>query len=248
MSFEDHFSRAAEDYAKYRPSYPPELFAYLASVSPGRRLAWDCGTGNGQAAVALAEHFDRIVATDASAEQIEHAFTHDAVEYRVEPAENVSLTSGSADLVTVAIAVHWFDLERFYREVRRVLRIDGVLAVWTYHLPTIAPRVDELVRGYYGDILKGYWPEKLHYVDERYETLPFPFREIEPPALQMKTEWNLSQLVGFLDSWSATRRYEADHGRHPVEEIWDELSGSWGETDRTRTLSWPFHLRIGRSG
>lgn len=247
MSFEDHFSRRARVYARYRPSYPPELFAHLAALSPGRRLAWDCGTGNGQAALELAEHFDHVVATDASAEQIEHAFPHESVEYRVEPAEKVSLPSASADLVTVAIAVHWFDLEPFYAEVRRVLRSKGILAVWTYHLPRIDPEVDRLVRTYYRDILKGYWPERFHYVDERYETLPFPFEEVAVPVSEMETEWNLEQLAGFLDSWSATRRYESDHGRHPLTEVWDELAAAWGEQDRRRSLAWPLHIRAGRT-
>lgn len=139
MNFEDHFSELAQAYARYRPSYPSALFSYLASVAPGREFAWDCGTGNGQAALALAEHFDRVVATDASAAQIAHAFAHERVDYRVERAEAVSLGDGSTDLITVAIAVHWFDLEAFYREVRRVLKAKGILAVWTYHLPMIEP-------------------------------------------------------------------------------------------------------------
>lgn len=246
MNFEDHFSRAAHDYARHRPSYPDELFSYLASVSPGLGLAWDCGTGNGQAALALAEHFERVVATDASADQITHAFHHDAIEYRVEPAENVSLATGSVDLVTVAIAVHWFDLDAFYREVRRVLRDRGILAAWTYHLPTIETDVDRIVRTYYGDVLRGYWPERIHYVDKRYETLPFPFEALIPPSFQMRTGWNLDRLIGFLDSWSATRRFEDENGRHPLRMIWEDLTAAWGDADQTRDVDWPIHLRIGR--
>ena len=246
MSFEDHFSRAAQDYARHRPSYPTDLFSYLASVSPGLDLAWDCGTGNGQAALALVEHFERVVATDASADQIKHAFRHDAVEYRVEPAESVSLATGSVDLVTVAIAVHWFDFDRFYTEVRRVLKPAGVLAVWTYHLPTIEPRIDSLLRRYHGEVLKGYWPERIRYVDDRYKTLPFPFSELAPPPIHMETAWTLAQVAGFLDSWSGTRRFEAESGRHPLEEIWDQLEAAWGDANQERCLDWPLHLRVGK--
>lgn len=122
MSFRDHFSQLAHDYARYRPQYPADLFEYLASLAPARRLAWDCGAGNGQAALQLAQYFDRVYATDASPEQIDHAYQHEKIEYRVEQAERASLASGSVDLVTVAVAVHWFDLDVFYQEVRRVLK------------------------------------------------------------------------------------------------------------------------------
>src|SRR5512142_92857 len=159
-NFEDHFSSYARDYARYRPQYPPELFAYLASISPGRHLAWDCGTGNGQAAWELAKHFDRVYATDASADQIAQALPHERIEYRVERAENVSLADASVDLVTVAIAVHWFDLELFYQVVRRVARPGGLLAVWMYHVPVIDPAIDPILEHYYTDILTGYWPER----------------------------------------------------------------------------------------
>jgi len=247
MNFEDHFSEGAKDYARFRPTYPTELFAFLASVAPGRQLAWDCGTGNGQAALSLASHFDHVVATDASAEQIAHAFPHERIEYRVEPSEAVSLPDGSTDLVTVAVAVHWFDLDRFYAEVHRVLRPGGVIAVWTYHLPSIATGIDAVIEKYYSEILSGYWPEKILYLHERYRTLPFPFEEVDAPIYRMDSDWDLRSLGGFLNSWSATRRYKEVHGRNPLELIWDELSSFWVDPDAPLTISWPLHLRVGRS-
>jgi ubiquinone/menaquinone biosynthesis C-methylase UbiE len=248
MRFEDHFSQHAQDYARFRPAYPDSLFAYLASVTPATNLAWDCGTGNGQAAVQLANYFDRVVATDASAEQIARAFPHERVEYRVQPAEAVSLGSSSVDLVTVAVAVHWFDLDAFYREARRVLKPRGVIAVWTYHLPLIEPEVDRILATYTHEVLEGYWPERIHYLMERYTTLPFPFDELNVPPFEMEYQWTLAQLIGFLDSWSATRRYREANTRHPVEEIWDELRAAWGHDDRTRLIHWPLYLRVGRVG
>ncbi len=246
MRFEDHFSKQAQVYAQYRPHYPSKLFVYLASIAPGRQMAWDCGTGNGQAAIELIKHFDRVVATDASSDQIAQALPHARIDYRVEPAEEVSLAADTVDLVTVAVAVHWFDLERFYREVRRTLKASGVLAVWTYHLPVIEPRVDQILTTYYAEILSGYWPERFRYVDDRYRTLPFPFKELQPPRFEMEAEWDLSQLVGFLESWSATQRYEQAKGHHPITLIWQELIAAWGEPERRRLIRWPLHLRIGK--
>ncbi|MCA9906852.1 MAG: class I SAM-dependent methyltransferase, partial [Anaerolineae bacterium] len=244
---EDHFSEQAQDYVRYRPQYPPELFTYLASIAPGRQLAWDCGTGNGQAALSLAEHFDRVIATDASADQITHAAPHPRISYRVERAEDIDLDANSLDLVTVAIAVHWFDFDSFYQAVRRVLKPGGILAVWTYHLPAIEPAIDRLLTRYYGEVLAGYWPERFRYVDARYRTLPFPFTELTPPQLEMQTDWTLTQVAGFLSSWSATRQYVKARQQHPLEAIWPELTDLWGDAEHTRTLHWPLHIRIGRA-
>ena len=244
--FEDHFSKQAREYARFRPQYPSELFVYLASISPGRQLAWDCGTGNGQAARELAKHFNRVIATDASSDQIAQAVPHERIDYRVERAEEVSLETGSVDLVTVAIAVHWFDLDPFYQVVRRVGRPDAILAVWMYHLPVIDPSIDQILEHYYADMLAGYWPERFHFLADRYQTLPFPFEELEPPKFEMQANWELGQLVGFLDSWSATRRYQKERGQHPVRIIWQRLSEAWGEPGRQRTIRWPLYLRVGR--
>lgn len=245
-AFEDHFSGHSEQYAQHRPQYPDEIYSYLASIAPAHSLAWDCGTGNGQAAVGLAKYFDRVHATDASAEQIAVARPHHKVEYRVEPAEHVSLPDSSADLVTVAVAIHWFDFDEFFREVRRVLKPDGILAAWTYSLTEISPEIDLLIRQYYYEILKGYWPERIHYLEEGYKTLPFPFEEIVPPSFVMEIHWNLHQFAGFLNSWSATQRYKAQQGDHPLELLWDKLSAAWGDENETRLIRWPLYFRIGR--
>lgn len=245
--FEDHFSKQSQLYAQNRPTYPDEVYAYLASITPSHSLAWDCGTGNGQAAIGLANYFDRVYATDASAEQISHAQTNEKVEYHVEPAEHVSLVDCSVDLVTVAVAVHWFNFDDFYREVKRILKPDGILAVWTYSLPEISPEIDELVQEYYYDILNGFWPERIHYLEEKYGTLPFPFEEISSPFIAIEKEMTPAQYAGFLDSWSATQRYQELKGRHPLELIWDRFIAAWGGQNQTRLVRWPLHFRIGRN-
>lgn len=245
-SFEDHFSQQAREYARYRPQYPRELFVYLASISPRHQLAWDCGTGNGQAARELARYFDCVIATDASADQIAQAVAHERIDYRVGRADEVIFEPGSVDLVSAAMAIHWFDLEQFYQVVRQAVRPDGILAAWMYHLPEIDPAIDPILKHFYADVLAGYWPELFHFIDERYRTLPFPFEEVKPPEFEIQTKWELDQLVGFLDSWSATRRYQNERGQHPVSIIWQELSEKWGEPIQRRTIRWPLYLRVGR--
>ncbi len=245
--FEDHFSKHSQTYAQYRPQYPEAIYTYLASIAPSNTLAWDCGTGNGQAAIGLAQYFDTVYATDASAGQIAQAYADPKVEYRVEPAEHISLPDSSADLVTVAVAIHWFNFDEFYREVKRVLKPNGILAAWTYSLTEISPTIDPLIRNYYSNILSGFWPERIRYLEEEYTTIPFPFDEIIPPRFAFQTEWTLDQFAGFLNSWSATQRYREQNGHHPLEKIWEELASAWGNENDQRLIRWPLHFRIGKN-
>lgn len=246
MAFEDHFSRLATQYAKYRPRYPAELFAYLADLAPAHDLAWDSGTGSGQVALMLAEHFQQVIATDASAAQIASATPHERVDYRVEPAEETSIAAASVNLTVAGTAVHWFDFDRYYAEVRRVSKPGAVLAVWTYHLVKIASAIDAHIVHYYSDVLAGYWPPRIAYLAQHYRTLPFPFDELTPPEMAITAEWTLDHLLGFLASWSAVKGYVDDYGHHPLETIIDDLRRDWGPPERSRTLVWPLHFRIGR--
>jgi SAM-dependent methyltransferase len=245
MNFKDHFSKQAEDYAKFRPRYPREMFEYLGTVAPSLERAWDCGTGSGQAAVQLAEVFNRVIATDASEKQIRNAQPHERVEYRVAPAEQSGLESSSVDLIMVAQALHWFDFSRFYDEVSRVLKNNGVFAASAYKFFHITPEVDELVnKRYYHEIVGPFWPPERVLI-EKFETLPFPFPEIKRPAFEMIAEWNLEHLLGYLRSWSATQRFIAANKRDPLEAIADNLRAAWGDTTRTRRVIWPMTLRVG---
>src|SRR5437867_3321381 len=244
MSFKDHFSKQAADYAKFRPRYLHEMFEYLGSLAPRRQLAWDCGTGNGQAAVALASVFDRVIATDASEKQISNAQPHDRVEYRVAPAETSGLESGTVDLIMVAQALHWFDLDRFYAEAWRVLKPNGVLAASAYNLLHVEPAIDEVINRYYYEVVGPFWPPERVLV-EKFEELSFPFSEIQTPSFEMIAQWNLEHLVGYLRSWSATQRFMAAKGADPLEQITDELRGAWGNPQQARSVIWPLTLRVG---
>jgi SAM-dependent methyltransferase len=246
MTFEDHYSGHADAYARHRPRYPDELFAWLASVSPGRALAWDAGTGSGQVAVALANHFDRVIATDASAEQLSHAMPHDRVEYRHEPAGNASPRAASVDLITVGAAAHWFDLDGFYREVRRVGREGAVIALFSYGPRDFADAIAPVVHRFQEQVLAGYWPERIQLVHDRYATLPFPFDEIPTPAFSMTADWNLGELLAFIETWSASERYFQERGTRATSEIAPELAALWGDPASRRRIQCPLFIRAGR--
>src|SRR5262245_61597403 len=209
-SFKDHFSSAAGKYAAYRPVYPPELVDFLADTAPGTELVLDCACGTGQLSVPLARRFARVMATDASASQIEHAERRHRVDYRVAPADASGLPDASADLVTVAQAAHWLDLDRFYAEARRVLTRRGIVALVTYGNPTTEGPLLAILRHFYTDVVGRYWPPERRLVEEEYRTLPFPFDELEAPPMVMTMSWRLEDLVGYVDTWSAVRAAEKE--------------------------------------
>jgi ubiquinone/menaquinone biosynthesis C-methylase UbiE len=246
-AFHDHFSNVANRYADYRPHYPEALFEYLATLVLRGSLVWDCAAGNGQASVDLAQRFDRVLATDASQEQIASAKPHPRIEYRVAPANQSGLPDASAGLITVAQALHWFDLERFYAEAKRVLQPGGVLAVWAYGINEVeGDAVNPLVQDFYSNIVGPYWPPERALVESGYRTIPFPFTEIAPPSFRMEARWTLDQLLGYFSTWSATNRFIKATGRNPLESLSDGLARAWGEVDRPRQITWPLSLRIGR--
>jgi SAM-dependent methyltransferase len=244
MVFQDHFSTQAKTYAATRPKYPAELFLALAKLAPGRDLAWDAGAGNGQASVALATHFTRVVATEPSAAQRAAATPHPRVEYHESAETAPMLADASVDLVTVAQAVHWFDRPKFYREVRRVLRPGGVVALWGYELSGITTEIDAAVLRFYRGTIGSYWPPERVHIESGYRGIDFPFAEMSFPLATMELDWTLSQFAGYLRSWSAVVRFQKEKGFDPVTELEKELAPLWGEG--TRRITWPLPGRIGR--
>lgn len=244
MTFKDLFSANAADYARFRPTYPPELFAWLAETSPGTGLALDEGTGSGQAAVGLAAHFDRVIGLDPSADQIAHARPHPRVGYRVAPAERTGLDEGSVDLVLAAQAFHWFRPDEFFAEVGRVLRVGGVLALVTYELSWITPEVDAVVRDLYRS-LDAYWEPERRLVMDGYSTVAVPFPEIDAPEFTMRSRWSLDALIGYLGTWSALRRSAEATGVNPLETVVPALADAWGSVE-AREVSWPLAVRAFR--
>ena len=254
MNFKDHFSTGSPDYAAFRPTYPPALFAWLASLCGQRELAWDCATGNGQAARELTRHFKQVIATDASTQQIEAAEAFPGVEYRVAQAEASGLEAASVDLITVAQAVHWFDLERFYAEARRVLHSGGVIALWGYGRLVLPDALDPALERFYSHTVGPYWPPERTLVDDGYRSLAFPFDEVPAPSFAIQVSWNLPRLMAYLSTWSAVKRYVAALGSDPLVALEAELAALWGAQDsvgigqnsEALRLEWPLFLRVGR--
>ncbi len=243
--FKDYFSCAAVQYRQYRPRYPAELFEWLASLPRNHQRAWDCATGNGQAAVALSRHFKEVVATDASRSQVREAERLGNILYAVGLAETVPLPSASLDLVTVAQAAHWFDLSRFYEEATRTLKQSGVLALWTYGLCRISPQIDKQLNSIYSEILGPFWPAERRLVDEKYRTLPFPFREMEAPSFFMREYWTCEHFLMYMSTWSAVGEYSKATGNDPMPRIMKILSEVWQAPEASREIRWPISLRIG---
>lgn len=242
--FKDHFSAQSASYARHRPHYPEPLFHYLSALTSGHDRAWDCATGSGQAAIALAQHYEAVIATDASASQIEAAVAHTSVDYRVARAEESGLGCGSADLITVGQALHWFDSERFSAEAARVLVGGGVLAAWCYELCKVDEACDSVVDRLYANIVDAYWPPERRLIENRYADIELPGEPIEPPDFEMSISWAAEDMLGYLRTWSACKRYEREHGRDPVDLIEADLVQAWGH--ESREVAWPLTLRVCR--
>jgi ubiquinone/menaquinone biosynthesis C-methylase UbiE len=246
LYFRDLFSEHAAEYARFRPTYPQELFRYLATLPVGRSLAWDCGTGNGQAAIPLAHEFEHVIATDASKEQIAHATPHPKVEYRVAPAEASGLPSGTVDLVCCAQSVHWLNLTAFFDEVRRVTQPGAALALITYALPRVSERIDAFLGAYANRIVGAFWPPERTHIESGYSTLPFPFDEVIAPPFEMRADWTAHEMLAYLGTWSATRAYAKMMETDPRAIVKDDITSRWGPG--RRAVKWPLSLRVGLIG
>lgn len=255
MTFKDHFSGHAGLYARSRPHYPRALFAWLAAESPAHACAWDAGCGNGQASVALAEHFERVIATDPSAEQLAHAVAHPRVEYRNEPrmaadvdgdGYRTDIAAHSVDAITVAQALHWFDLSAFVTEARRVAKPGALFAAWCYANCTVTPAVDAVIAHLYDDVLGAYWSPERRLVDAGYASLAIPFMPVAAPPFEMRVDWNARQLLAYLASWSAAERYRKATGEDAVAAIADELRAAWHDPAHVRPVRWTLGVRAGR--
>ncbi len=242
----DLFSDKSELYASARPSYPEELFEFIASVAPSTERAWDCGTGNGQAAISLAKHFRSVWATDASAQQIAHAVPCDGVEYSTQPAEGTTFPNASFDAVCVAQALHWFDFERFYPEVRRVLKPNGIIVAWGYAWFEVSPEFDRQFRRLILDVVHGYWASQNSLLWNGYRDVPFPFSRIDTPVLDVRVSWTFRQLLAYVHTWSAVRRCISEEGSGFFEDAQVALAPIWGQSDDARSVTMALHLLSGR--
>lgn len=244
--FKDNFSRHAEIYSKFRPDYPPDFFDYLASLVEATDVAWDCGTGNGQAAHGLARHFKSVVATDPSEAQLAAAVPHGRIAFSVGKAEHSGLPDESVDLVSVAQAYHWFDFENFHAEVRRVLKKNGVLAVWAYGLPVISPEIDRLVRHFHDAVVGAFWQAENRLIESDYAAVPFPFPLVATPDFHIRKRISVAETVGLVRSWSATQRFVEHFGTDPLADFKRELECVWRDSEAPREAVWKLILKVGR--
>jgi len=240
----DYFSAQSARYAQFRPVYPRVLFEYILGYVNRRDLAWDCGTGNGQTAAMLADNFLQVHGSDISGMQLAHAVQRENITYANEPAERSGLRDNSVDLVTVSQALHWFDLNTFYTEVRRVSAAHGIIAAWTYPLMNAGPDINPFIKNFYSVLLAEYWDKEREYVDNEYKTLPFPFRELPSETFSIETTWTPADMEGYLYTWSALQKYISIHNSDPVPDVMHQLKKSWKEDER-RGILFPVHLKIG---
>lgn len=240
----DNFSKLSEQYAQFRPVYPQEIFEYLSSMVVEHEVAWDCATGSGQVARGLAPHFKKVMATDISEQQIYHAYRAENIHYSISDAGQTSFPENYFDLITVGQAIHWLDFAAFYSEVNRTARHHALLAVLGYDLIRVDDDIDKLTRQFYEEVLKGFWDPVRKYVDERYQTIPFPFKEIQPPQFQLRLDWTVEHFFGYLGTWSAVQHFKDHHRRDPVDEIKGDMLKMW-ERDQNKAVLFPIMLRMG---
>jgi ubiquinone/menaquinone biosynthesis C-methylase UbiE len=241
----DLFSGHANLYATFRPTYPEELYQFIFQFLNAKSVAWDCGTGNGQVAKRIAEGFEQVYASDLSESQIRHAVEIPNVTYYVCPAETTPFNDESFDLITVGQALHWFNVEKFYEEVRRVAKPGALLAIWGYGNITINETLDPVIQHLYSAVVGKYWDEARRHVETGYKHIPFPFEEIPSPAFYIKQDWTLQHLVGYLESWSATQRYIKEIKENPVPAVQQVLEKNWGE-EQALAVRFPVFLRLAK--
>jgi hypothetical protein len=244
MFFKDYFSTQSIDYKKFRPEYPIDMIEFIISHCKRRETAWDCATGTGQVATMLVPYFNTIIATDASSNQISATEKKSNIEYRVANAEQSLLPENYFDLITVAQAIHWFNIPVFFKEARRVAKKKCVLAVWGYANHTIDKDIDTVVSKLYHEILANYWPAERSIVENGYRDIILPFTKINTPQFFIRKTVNLNELIGYLYTWSATQQYISKNHINPIELIFKELEHAWGEPSIIREIKWPVFLKI----
>ncbi len=243
-TMKDNFSAQSVDYSKFRPHYPPEMIDYIVSYVQNREAALDVGTGNGQVAAILSELFQTVDATDISARQLESAIQKPNIRYAIGSAEETGFDESQFDLITVAQAIHWFNFDVFYKEVYRVLRNDGIFAVLGYGLMTTNSEADKIIGEFYHEITGPYWDPERRYLDENYETIPFPFEELPSKPFSTSFIWTIEQLIGYLGTWSAVHHFIAAKNFDPLDLIREKLSQAWEKSNKEVTFN--FLLRIGK--
>lgn len=239
----DNFSSGSAQYSRYRPGYPTEVYEYIRSKLDNTGIAWDCGTGSGQVASKLSEFFEAVEATDISASQLKNATKKYNINYTRQAAENSNFPDNHFDLVTCGQSIHWFDFDRFYKEVDRCLKPGGLIAILGYGLFSANTFTTRIIQRFYKEIIGEYWDEERRYLEEKYKNIPFPYTELPTPVIYNSYEWSIEDLLGYLRTWSAVKHYKKAQGRDPVELIEDELRLTFGSSGQ---VVFPVLFRLGK--
>ena len=245
----EDFKDNTEQYFQYRPKYPPELFHWLASISPTNEHVWDCATGSGQAAIELVKLFDKVTASDINKSQLLYAPVHPKIKYECFSSEEAILDDNTIDLITVGCAIHWFNRDKFYKEVRRVCNPESILAVWTYVWPwTGIKPLDKVLTIIKEEELAGYWPKAAELYINRYKGLDFPFEEISPPNFSIKCHWNSNDILNFIETWSASQRFFKKNHYGVCRDYRKEFEMLWARYFEKEVFELPLYFRVGKVG
>lgn len=240
------FDQGGLAYAQFRPEYPTQLGAFLASLAPETKIAVDVGCGNGQLARLLSPYFQRIVGLDPSADQIANAIPNDRITYQCAGAERLPIDDGSASLVAAAQAAHWFDLPAFYKQVRRISFPEGILALISYGVLNLESPLNERFQKFYWDEIGPYWPPERKLVDTGYTTIDFPFEELATPPMEIRLEWKLTEFLGYLSTWSSVRKAKEAGREKVLLSFANDISNAWGDKSTRRSIEWPINMRVGK--
>lgn len=242
------FSYDSSKYTHYRPQYPDGLFEYLRTLLDDKKgLVLDCGAGSGQGTQGLSRYFAYVIATDLSFELLAQAPSLQNVLYVQSSAEHLAIRSRSLSLICVAQALHWFSLDNFYGEAKRVLKSNGVIAAWCYNQAIIEPSIDQVIRKVYQKMSSAQNPsQERQYLYEHYQTILFPFKRIITPFFNIEMSWNLIQLLGYISTWPSLLEFQKRFGVNLLNEVKEELFSAWGDPICQKQITWPLNLLVGR--
>ena len=229
----DNFSQDSGNYGKFRPTYPEELYNYILTKVKSTEMAWDCATGNGQVASKLSDYFKKVEATDLSNNQLEYAIRKTNITYSRQVAELTNFPGHHFDLITVGQALHWFNFDAFFNEVKRVLKPEGVFVAFVYGLNTVGQEVDEIINDFYHKTIGPYWDDERRYIDDQYQSINFPFNHIEHRKFEYQVAWDVEHYFGYLNTWSAVKHFIKANNFNPVLELEKQLRKAWGNGERT---------------
>ena len=243
---QSYFDFSSDVYSKGRPTYPPELYLWLSNQVKNQQCVWDCACGTGQVSIDLAAYFEQVEATDISESQIAEAIPHRKVNYKVSPSEVCEYPDQHFDAICVGQALHWFDLEKFWPEVKRTLKPGGIFACWGYSWLSVCPEIDDIINSQIMSKLKPHWPAQNRTLWNQYDDVTFPLEMLDVPEFELTFKWNAYRLFDYMQTWSAIRALEHEDATQVLADAWDAIIKVWQEPLEKREVTIPFFVKAGR--